>query len=187
MRVPTAAALAILLLASAPALAQSKGRKSDTTLSKPLGSRLPAPRLPTVRDIEDMSPASLLVDRRKKLGLADSTVSQLKALEKAIKVRNAPTLALYDSVRRRMNNSLAQDGATATPALQEEDRQNRTGIHNLFVELSDRRAKDAQEALALLPEEKRKLAGDFLTEQADDFVRLMPGARQGQGLPPDGP
>jgi hypothetical protein len=136
----------------------------------------PAPtvRYPTVGDIEDHNPASLLIDKRKKLALADSSVTQLKALEKSFKARNAPTLAMYDSVRKRIVAALALDATNATPTLQLQDQQNKQGLRNFYASLRDQRAKEAEEALALVPESSKKAAMDFLNDQGKDFDRMMP-------------
>jgi hypothetical protein len=176
-------ALALLVAIPAAAHAQRGGR--DTKEAKAATPKpKPQVRYPTVRDIEDHNPASLLVDKRKKLSLADSTVAQLKALEKANKAHNVETLAMYDSVRRRINSSLAQDDTEATPGLQMENQRNKLGLRNLFGELSDRRKKDAQDALALVPESSKKAAADLLTDQGDDLDRLMPRGRAGSEGPP---
>jgi hypothetical protein len=185
MRSRSVAALVLLVLLPTFAVAQRGGRggggggRTSSDLSKP-----PAVRYPTVRDIDDHNPAFLLVDKRKKLSLSDSTVAQLKALEKVFKQRDSQTVAMYDSVRRRINSSIAQDVSEATPGLQMEDAQNKLGLRNLWADLRERRSKYAQEALALVPEDKRKAAADFLTEQEDDFLRSMPGGRGRSGAPP---
>lgn len=176
MRSRATAALALVLVFPSIALAQRGGRgageRTSASLSKP-----PAIRYPTVRDIEDHNPASLLVDRRKKLSLPDSAVNQLKALEKVFKERNAPTVAMYDSVRRRINSSIMQDVTEATPGLQMEDQQNKLGLRNLWADVRERISKDGQEALALVPEDKKKEAADFLKERGDDLAQMMPGGR----------
>ena len=47
-------------------------------------------RPPSADALQDLNPARLFVDRRKKLTLADSQVAQMKAVEKRIRDRNAP-------------------------------------------------------------------------------------------------
>jgi hypothetical protein len=176
----------VTLLALLPAMAVAQrggGRTASTSHASGDLSKPPSVRYPTVGDIEDHNPATLLVDRRKKLSLADSTVSQLKALEKVVKERNALMVAMYDSVRRRIVATNQQAISEATPGLQMEDRQNKTGLRNLWAELRDRRAKDAEEALALVPEDRRKAAADYLKEQDDELERRMPGGGDRPGGP----
>ena len=133
-------------------------------------------RLATARDYEELNPATLLVDKRKKLALADSTVNQLKALEKAIKERNKQPLAMYDSVRKRINNSVT----AATPELQMESSQNTLGLRNLVTQMRDQRTKDVEEAMTLVPDAQRKQAGEFLKDQSEEFDRISGSGRGGR-------
>ena len=175
-------ALALVVI---PACAFAQKGRMATEKSPSDPPPMPTVRYPTVHDVEDHNPASLLVDKRKKLALADSSVAQLKALEKSIKARNAPTLAMYDSVRKRIVAALALDATDATPALQMQDQQNKLGVRNLYAALRDQRAKDAEEALALIPEGSKKAATDLLSDQGKDFERMMPAAeRERRGPPP---
>jgi len=183
MRSTFTTTVALLALLPAIAVAQRGGRTASTSHASSDLSKPPSVRYPTVADIEDHHPAALLVDRRKKLSLADSTVSQLKALEKAAKERSALMVAMYDSVRRRILATNQQAISEATPGLQIEDRQNKTGLRNLWAEMRDQRAKDAQEALALVPEDKRKAAADLLKEQEDELEKKMPGGGDRPGGP----
>lgn len=176
-------ALALLVLLPASAFAQ-RGRGDTKSTSSPDPFLKPQVRYPSVRDIEDHNPASLLVDKRKKLSLADSTVAQLKALEKAIKERDVQSLAMYDSLRRRIGASLAQEDTNASLGLQVESQRNKAGLRNLFGELGDRRKRDVQSALALVPESAKKMATDLLRDQDEDFLRLMPATPRGSAGPP---
>jgi hypothetical protein len=173
-----------LALVAIPACAFAQKGRIATERSPSDPPLAPTVRYPTVRDVEDHNPASLLVDKRKKLALSDSSVALLKALEKAIKTRNAPTLAMYDSVRKKIVASLALDATNATPTLQLQDQQNKLGLRNLFAALREQRAKDADEALALIPEGSKKAATDLLNDQGKDFDRIMPAEERGPGSPP---
>jgi hypothetical protein len=175
--------IVVLALLAIPACSFAQKGRMATDKSPSDPPPMPTVSYPTVRDVEEHNPASLLVDKRKKLALADSSVAQLKALEKSIKARNAPTLAMYDSVRKRIVAALALDATNATPALQQQDQQNRLGLKNLFAALRDQRVKDAEEALALVPEGSKKTATDLLNDQGKDFERMMP-AERGRGTPP---
>jgi hypothetical protein len=177
-------ALALVVFLPACAFAQ-KGRMA-TSKSPDDPASAPTVRYPTVRDVEDHNPASLLVDKRKKLALADSAVAGLKALEKSIKARSAPTLAMYDSVRRRIITSLSLDATDATPAMQLQGQQNKLGLRNLYAMLREQRGKDAEEALAFVPEGSKKAASDLLKDQGEDFDRMMPADQRGRGSPPGG-
>jgi len=173
-----------LAIVAIPACAFAQKSRMGTAKSPSDPPLMATVSYPTVGDVEGHNPASLLVDKRKKLALADSAVAQLKTLEKSIKARNAPTLATYDSVRKRIVASLALDATDATPALQMQDRQNKLGLRNIYAALREQRAKDAEEALALVPESSRKAATDLLNDQGKDFDRMMPAAERGRGTPP---
>ena len=172
------------LVATLPACAFAQRGRMATNKSPDDPASVPTVRYPTVRDVEDHNPASLLVGKRKKLALADSSVAQLKTLEQSIKARNAPTIAMYDSVRRRIIQSLALDATDATPALQQQDQQNKLGLRNLYIALREQRVKDSAEALALVPEVSKKAAADLLKDQGEDFDRMMPADRRQRGGPP---
>ena len=167
----TVVAVALVVI---PACGFAQKGRMATNKSPDDPQSAPTVRYPTVGDIEDHNPASLLVDKRKKLALADSTVAKLKALAATIKTRNAPTVAMYDSVRRKISAALALDATDATPALKLQDEQNKLGLRNLYAALRDQRAKDAEEALALIPESSRKAATDLVADQGKDFDSMMP-------------
>jgi hypothetical protein len=94
--------LAAVVAACLPcALLAQKGKMPDVGSTQPAdagpGS---SAKTPTSYDLADLNPATLLIKQRKKSQLADSTVTQLKAVEKKIKERNAGFFATYDSVRK---------------------------------------------------------------------------------------
>jgi hypothetical protein len=72
--------VALALVAVLPACAFAQRGRIATNKSPADPASTPIVRYPTVGDVEDHNPASLLVGKRKKLALADSTVAQLKAL-----------------------------------------------------------------------------------------------------------
>jgi hypothetical protein len=93
----------ILLLCAAIILplAASAQRRGGGSSGEEGRSARPA-KPPTAGQLEDLNPARLLIDKRKKLSLADSQVTQLKALDKKIGERNAAIYAEYDSVRKEI-------------------------------------------------------------------------------------
>jgi hypothetical protein len=52
------------------------------------------------RDIEDISPIKLLIDKRKDLKLSDDQVKRLKDIESKLKETNDPSFRALDSLRR---------------------------------------------------------------------------------------
>jgi hypothetical protein len=168
------AMLATLVTPPTLALAQRGGRGGTGSATAPMPVLKEGPRYPSVRDVENHNPASVLVDKRKKLSLSDSVVTQLKAFEKTFKERNAPTVAMYDSVRRRIALSYSPDTTPLTPGLAAEDKQNKMGMASLWADLRQRIEKDGEEALAVVPDAKKRDAASLLKDQLDDFDRLMP-------------
>jgi hypothetical protein len=95
----------ILILCAAFALPLTSAvaqRRSSAGTGEPAPRSARPQRPPSVGQLEDLNPAAMLVDKRKRISLADSQVAQLKAIEKKIRERNAPVLAEYDSVRKEM-------------------------------------------------------------------------------------
>ena len=189
-----AAALAACIPAAV--FAQGKGSKSDPTtmtsgaLAGPGGNM----KAPTSRDLSDLNPASLLVDKRKKASLADSTVAQLKAIAKKIDERNKAFYATYDSVRRLAvpiptsssgvasangfnDNDKARAVATPSPAELAKSQASMRDLRGLMAAYRDRRNNDETDALAVIPDAQKKAVTDLLTQQDGDLDKLI-GPRQ---------
>jgi hypothetical protein len=154
----------------------------------------------TAGQIEDLNIAKLMVDKRKKLSLADSQVAQMKALEKTIKERNAALVAQYDSVRgeirfgnvsptpgslgatmgtggNRDRNSPSGSGSTTqTPEDAARMRQQLGALRTIGAQIRERRTGDRTEALALLSADQQKVAEELLNEQQEEVDRLLPVA-----------
>jgi hypothetical protein len=168
-----------LLLVPTLAFAQrggGRGRSDDNS-----GGQRQAPQrpLPSVRDLEDLNPATILIDKKKKIGLADDQVTQLKALEKTIKDRNKPLLAEYDSVRRKVRPPSSIDrGATMSAGEQQEMQQAMQGMRSIVQRMRAQRIADSEEALKLVADEgQKKKATDVLKDQDEDFDKILPGGR----------
>ena len=152
------------------------------------GSR-PDQKLATAKEIEKLNPAALLIEKRKKLSLADSTVAVLHALELKIYERNSDLLARYDSVRQSM--APAPKSSDEPSAQQLADRQLGMQVMRKTLEqLMDRRHSDIGESLDLIPESSRKKAAGLLDDQDEELGKLMPrgggcdrGGRRGGGSP----
>jgi hypothetical protein len=147
---------------------------------------------PSSRDFVELNPAALLVDKRKKIPLADSTVSQLKAVQKKINERNAQFYATYDSTRKwtmplSSSSSSAQSfglhggvdskiaEAKTSPAEQAKMQSSMRDLRGLMAEVRERRKADVTDALNLVPEAQKKAAADLLTQQDGDLEKLLGG------------
>jgi hypothetical protein len=147
---------------------------------------------PSSRDLVELNPAALLVDKRKKIPLADSTVNQLKAVQKKINDRNAQFFATYDSTRKwtmplTTSGSSAQSfglhggvdskiaEAKTSPAEQAKMQSSMRDLRGLMADFRERRKADVADALSLVPEAQKKAAADLLTQQDGDLDKLLGG------------
>jgi uncharacterized protein YdeI (BOF family) len=194
MRIRT---LAVVLTVCIPAalVAQKGGRGGDNTSAPaPTGNSGPVAKSPTSGDLGDLNPAALLVDKKKKIPLADSTVAQLKAIQKKTSERNKQFFATYDSVRK-WTMPLSQNGATqgfglhggvadakiasttVSPAEQAKMESSMHDLRLMFDEFRERRKADIADALAVVPEAQKKAAADLLAQQDADVEKLLGGRK----------
>lgn len=130
------------------------------------------------RDVEEMSPIKLLIDKRKDLKLSDDQVKGLKDIESKLKEKNDPSFHALDSLRRAAQPPLhdatdddksrmisAQRGAGAVVA---------TIRGNYDTALND--------ALPTLDETQRGRAKEFLEKQRNDAQDTM-REKLGSGRP----
>lgn len=168
--------------------APSADIKEPASSSRPSGGS--GARTPSSRDFADLNPAALLVDKKKKISLADSTVAQLKALGKTIDDRNKSFFASYDSVRkwtipiadnsgtRNMKDLSAtaqQQMSSGSTAEQAKMQASMRDLRLMMNEFRIRRKADAEESLKLVPETQKKGAADLIAQQDGDLDKLVGG------------
>lgn len=131
------------------------------------------------RDVEDISPLKLLIDKRKDLKLSDDQVKAFKDLESKQKEELRDSFRALDSLRRQ----------AAPPARDpnEEDRSRMMEARRtvMVVVGTIRQKYDAavQQALPTLDEAQRKTAGELLEKQkqdADEMLREKLGGGRGR-------
>ncbi|MBX3174417.1 MAG: hypothetical protein KF709_08380 [Gemmatimonadaceae bacterium] len=194
-RVAFALALGALVLSPLTLDAQGRsagtGGTGGTARGRPgqrgeAAGRQPSP-LPNVRAVTNgMNPATELVDSRRKLKLDDATVTRLRALSEAMDARYAPMLARYDTMRVQANMARNQaaaasaaniGGQAARPQANEEEqalaRERIAVLRTVMAEVREQRAKDVEEALAAIPEDKREDAKKILDDQAEAMARTF--------------
>ena len=186
LKIALMAALPALPFLSLPALAQrgggggggagSKVQRGDkqADFSTMTGSTIKLSN----RDIEDISPLKLLIDRRKDLKLTDEQLAKLKDREDKLKESMKPSFDALDSLRR-----------IATPAGRtpdEGDRARMMDTRRRFTEVVTgiRVQYDgaATDAVQLLDETQQKQANDLIQRQraeADEMVRDKLGGGPG--------
>lgn len=200
MRLLPRLGIATLLLVAPLTLSAQRGSSASTggtggraTGPGPRGEAPTTPPLPNVRAVtEGMNPADHLIDKKRKLKLDDSTVTALQSLSGAINERYAPTLARYDSLRTQVNMARNRTSSAMAPSIEEQQiaRERAIVLIRTMAELRAQRTKDVDEALALLPEDKRAEGRTLLDEQAEDMVRTFrrsgPEGAAAAGGPPGG-
>jgi hypothetical protein len=183
--------VALALMAMVPTLATAqKGGKSSGGGDEGGGGGAPRGgasfKAPTRGDLEDMNPASFLIDKKKKLQLTDEQVAAVKVVEEQIKERYKVSLAAYDSLRRGSRSVSASVGSSRSkqkfatdapsPAEQASMQVAMRGIQQALMGIRNQRTADVDAALAAItdPAVKAKAIA-LLKDQEEDFMRLMPG------------
>lgn len=129
------------------------------------------------RDVEDISPIKLLIDKRKDLKLSDDQVKAFKDLESKMKDESRESFRALDSLRR----------AAAPPAREpnDEDRSRMMEARRtaLAVVGTIRQKYDAtlQLALPTLDENQRKSADALLDKQKQDAEEMLREKLSGRG------
>lgn len=151
------------------------------------GAREMNVKFPSAKSLEKYNPAALLLDKHKKLKLADAQQTQLTGLRLQIFERNATLLARYDSVQRdfHMPQASQRRGEEPSPAA---DSTRRTAmremreLRQLADSLQDRRRADVRDVLtALADDTQRKQAAEYLDKQDIEFSKEFPAPPQQRG------
>jgi hypothetical protein len=135
-------------------------------------------KLPSRGDLEDMNPASFLLDKKKKLGLSDEQVAAIKVVEGQIKERYKVNLAVYDSLRRnaRPIDIKVKGGSGTSPGEQAEMQKAMQGVQMALMTVRNQRTADIDATLAAITDPAMKAkAVELIKDQELDFARLMPG------------
>lgn len=144
------------------------------------GSRASNMKFPAAKTLEKYNPAALMLDKHKKLSLADSQVALFRQMEQRIFERNAMLLARYDSLQKdfRPPRIDARGGGASEPAADSTRRVAMIRMRQLRTlgdSLQGRRRTDVQEVLgALTDAAQRKKAAEFLDKQDEEFSKEFP-------------
>jgi len=141
---------------------------------------------PSASELQRFNPAALVVDKRKKLSLADSQVAALTAIRNRINERNVELLARYDSTRKEFKPPRPQD-RDRTGSTPETDSvrvaalaQMRT-LRQLVDSISERRTTDVRDVLEYLTDEKQhRAAVELLNDQDREFTDKLPRMPEGR-------
>ena len=131
------------------------------------------------KDVENLSPIKLLVDKRKDLALSDDQVNRLKELQSKVVEQNQGSFKALDSLRRQSQPPAREPN--------EDDRARMSTARHAFAATVQtiRDSYDAalKEAQPILDETQQKAAGALVDKQrkdADDMLRdKLGGGRSG--------
>lgn len=121
------------------------------------------------KDIENLSPLKLLVDKRKDLKLSDDQANRLKDLQTKLAGQNEDSFKALDSLRR----------ASQPPAKEpnEDDRARmaaaRRGFATVVGTIRDSYEAALKEALPILDEGQQKTAGELVEKQRKDADEML--------------
>lgn len=159
------------------------GRKSemfDKNADTPKG---PAIR---VRDIEDLSPLKLLIDKRKDLKLTDPQLSSLKDAEGKLKDKNAPLFKAVDSLVSEMRSA----ANVPSDANQTKMRNGQIGLMSVIGDITTNYEAAAKDAVATLDAEQQTKANEMIAKSREEGEKTLreklrpAGGNRGAGGPP---
>jgi len=129
------------------------------------------------RDVENISPLKLLIDKRKDLKLSDDQVKSLKDIEAKLKETNKPSFQGLDSLRRLAQPPLHD------PSDEERARMNEARRTVGAVVFTIRQNYDAslKEALPLLDDAQRATANELLEKQRQEAQEMLREKMGGRG------
>jgi len=164
-RILFVAALAALpSLASAQRTRTASDRRTELFDKDSASRQAPAVR---TRDLEDMSPIKLMIDKKKDLKLTDAQLSQLKESDNKLKEKNAPLLKAVDSLARDARSNARSDEDRARM------RNARMSLMTTVGEVRMNYDAAAKEALATFDAEQQTKANELLDKQKQDAEKYM--------------
>lgn len=120
------------------------------------------------RDVEDISPIKLLIDKRKDLKLADDRVKQLKDIEGKLKDKNEPSYKALDSLRKVMKPSSTPNEDERTRMLAA-----RSGVMAAVADIRANYDASLKDALAMLDADQQKAANELVQKQTADAEQML--------------
>ncbi|HEY4303843.1 MAG TPA: hypothetical protein VGM82_05220 [Gemmatimonadaceae bacterium] len=115
------------------------------------------------RDLEDLSPLKLLIDKRKDLKLSDAQIDGLKKSDDQLKQKNQPLYKAIDSLAKAMRpamNSSAEGDARIRDA--------RRGLDDAIQSIRSNYDAAGTEAIGSFDADQKAKAGELFTKLKDD-------------------
>jgi hypothetical protein len=131
------------------------------------------------KDVENISPIKLLIDKRKDLKLSDAQTNQVKDLESKVKQQNEPFYKTLDSLRGVLKEPAGSGGPSdeyrARMALAHD------GAAEAVRSIRENFSASLKEALALLDESQQKAANDLVAKQQSEAEEMLQDKLGGRG------
>jgi hypothetical protein len=162
--------LATLVLLPITTVAAQRARSQATKHEAATFGDDNMPKGPAIRgrDLEDVSPLKLLVDKRKDLKLTDAQLDGLKKAESALKERNQPLYKAIDSLARE-----AKPSENPNPEAEARVRNARRDLEGAISTILDNYDTASKDAVAALDAEQQTRAGELLAKQKEDRSRRI--------------
>jgi hypothetical protein len=125
------------------------------------------------KDLENISPIKLLIDKRKDLKLTDQQQKQLKDADDALKTRNQPLFKALDSLRAELKRPATSDDARPLTT--------RGEVTRVVGEVRANYEAALKDALALLDEGQQKTATELVGKQNEDAEKMLSEKLGGRG------
>lgn len=121
------------------------------------------------RDVEEMSPLKLLIDKRKDLKLTDEQLNGLKDVEQKLKATNEPSFKALDSLRNTMR---ARNG---TPSDDDRERMAsaRRSVPLVVATIRENYASALKDATGLLTDAQRDDVAKLVDKQSRDADQVL--------------
>lgn len=163
------AAVALLIALPALAVAQRGGGRTRGDAKPDYNSMIGNTFKLSNRDLENISPIKLLIDKRKDLKLTDEQIAKLKDREDKLKESTKPAFSALDSLRRAAApmGSKADEGDAARVG------STRRAFTDVVKGLRTQYDAAFSDALPILDETQQKQATDLAQKQraeADDMI-----------------
>jgi len=130
------------------------------------------------KDLENISPIKLLIDKKKDLKLSDDQVNKLKEKEDKLKESMKPSFGALDSLRRIATPTSRTPDAGDQARMMDTRRQFQQVVNGIRIQYD----AAATDAASVLDETQQKQATDLFQKQkaeADDMIRSKLGGGPG--------
>lgn len=167
----------LVLLPMGAAVAQRGGGSRATKRDPAVFADDGVQRGPAIRgrDLEDLSPIKLFIDKRKDLKLSDAQLDGLKKSDASLKEKNQPFYKAIDSLAREMKPPLNE-----TPESNDRMRNSRHDLDQTLTSIHENYDAAAKEAMSGFDADQQAKANELLgklKEETDKRIRekMKPG------------